>query len=98
MNPGDTLAQALILLSQRRAQRRPGHEPRRHTSERTLLEAIATALNEGRGMNPGDTGELKGVIAALYNAQRRPGHEPRRHVGRGAVNEAVRHRSTKAGA
>ena len=39
------------------AQRRPGHQPRRHPRSRTIPDTgrNARTLNEGRGINPGDT-------------------------------------------
>ena len=98
MNPGDTTPASEGQVAYRCAQRRPGHEPRRHTSERTLLEAIATALNEGRGMNPGDTDGYTVRGRLSWTAQRRPGHEPRRHLLYRLAREPNRLRSTKAGA
>ena len=65
MNPGDTRA-----LSRRRAnsclyvaQRRPRHEPRRHSVRRTSADSQrwVSSLNEGRGMNPGDTQDARQV-------------------------------------
>ena len=58
------------------AQRRPGHQPRRH-----LVNAGSAPLNEGRGINPGDTradrrSRGRGGDLVLH-AQRRPGHQPR---------------------
>ena len=38
------------------AQRRPGHQPRRHPPARWRSGRRGVPLNEGRGINPGDTG------------------------------------------
>ena len=40
------------------AQRRPGHQPRRHAKTAAGSLAGGGALNEGRGINPGDTPSL----------------------------------------
>ena len=37
------------------AQRRPGHQPRRHANGSVIPAVITVPLNEGRGINPGDT-------------------------------------------
>ena len=55
---GDTRHQMLGLRTYGdvpSAQRRPGHQPRRHPPERLGYSRAGRALNEGRGINPGDT-------------------------------------------
>ena len=39
----------------RRAQRRPGREPRRHSTRCAAVRRASGSLNEGRGVSPGDT-------------------------------------------
>ncbi len=79
------------------AQRRPGHQPRRHSAPRRWRHCRA-ALNEGRGINPGDTSGVPFTGSSAPSAQRRPGHQPRRHLVclGGGVGDPLR--STKAGA
>ena len=56
INPGDTVRQCPVLTSPPSAQRRPGHQPRRHPDHRAGGGGAAWwPLNEGRGINPGDT-------------------------------------------
>ena len=106
INPGDTRGRhdAAAGLTSCTAQRRPGHQPRRHSPgpRRCVGSSRRQPLNEGRGINPGDTGSFDVICANrfLSPAQRRPGHQPRRHSrtrSRGPQAELLV-RSTKAGA
>ena len=81
------------------AQRRPGHQPRRHGAPRPRHRSRYTPLNEGRGINPGDTFTAKNIVRRSRAAQRRPGHQPRRHMAKRKKKRYVLiDRSTKAGA
>ena len=76
------------------AQRRPGHQPRRHCFQAAGFLGCAS-LNEGRGINPGDTPEPFWLLYDFNDAQRRPGHQPRRHRRKRVVAVLVQDRSTK---
>ena len=54
-HPGDTRCRASLRCTNARAQRRPGHAPRRHSHPAPCCRAIPCPLNEGRGTHPGDT-------------------------------------------
>ena len=67
------------------AQRRPGHQPRRHRLADGVRYDSTRTLNEGRDISPGDTftstsGPPEGRESFRRVAQRRPGHQPRRHA------------------
>ena len=79
------------------AQRRPGHQPRRHVAFGGPGDRVS-ALNEGRGISPGDTRPGWPSAGSVDSAQRRPGHQPRRHAAGLAISRKCRQRSTKAGA
>ena len=89
------------------AQRRPGHQPRRHLRRHRSLtdrKPAARALNEGRGINPGDTSGIAVNSACAAKSSRslnegrgiNPGDTLRESCRRYASSLAVR--STKAGA
>ena len=86
--------------SMRDAQRRPGHQPRRHTRRPCGSRPESrSALNEGRGINPGDTATGGGgapTDLATLNEGRgiNPGDTDGGEIGLSALQG----RSTKAGA
>ena len=61
INPGDTSLRHNGTTGHAGAQRRPEHQPRRHTPMPKMRMATRSPLNEGRSINPGDTsGSLSG--------------------------------------
>ena len=81
ISPGDTsraLADFGLLTS---AQRRPGHQPRRHVAAAWLSKVVSSIAQRRPGHQPRRhpaPAELAALIASC--AQRRPGHQPRRHT------------------
>ena len=55
INPGDTEISYVTTEKTEAAQRRPGHQPRRHRPSSACRQTRCAPLNEGRGINPGDT-------------------------------------------
>ena len=61
LNPGDTIAVGDVFCPMFVAQRRPGPQPRRHSTSLRSGRSTSTPLNEGRGLNPGDTDRIHPV-------------------------------------
>ncbi len=82
INPGDTVIVQFIAFVVKSAQRRPGHQPRRHSSSNPGSPSTSSAQRR-----PGHQPRRHFVISlsemvATRRAQRRPGHQPRRHTPR----------------
>ena len=57
--PATQRARHQRLSIQSHAQRRPGHQPRRHSTQALIRIQSDLPLNEGRGINPGDTRRVR---------------------------------------
>ena len=75
--PATHAARARPLPSFRGAQRRPGHQPRRHPRAVLILISLPITLNRP-GHQP-RRHQLDQSPPRSERAQRRPGHQPRRH-------------------
>ena len=96
INPGDTSSSSPPFWILPDAQRRPGHQPRRHLRARPARRPCsARTLNEGRGINPGDTGRCSPRPARGWPRSTKAGastpatqvRPPRRRREVGSLNE-----------
>ena len=79
INPGDTVTSAHALLRRDCAQRRPGHQPRRHRLALLRLRDGLQRSTKAGASTPATLVCPGVVIPPPHPAQRRPGHQPRRH-------------------
>ena len=80
------------------AQRRPGHQPRRHRHQLGGRTALVPHAQRRPGHQPRRHLDRGCDCPLIGSAQRRPGHQPRRHSDDAVERREARERSTKAGA
>ena len=93
--------QLLVRRIRTNAQRRPGHQPRRHSRRVPPVPLVGKRVCAQRrpGHQPRRHAEAGSAVAGcVKTAQRRPGHQPRRHFSRSYRGAwcAAFDRSTKA--